>query len=78
LVNVIGNSSVPAEILNLSDEPEVLQPHTVVVITRPVHNVTEIKLPEDATGSHTEPQQAQCQGQGLEMDEKELPEPLQE
>ena len=40
--------------------------------------MTETELPEDATGSHTEPQQAQCQGQGLEVDKKELPEPLQQ
>jgi len=52
-------------------QAQVLQPNTVVAIAKPVHNVTEIEL-------HTEPRQAQCQGLGPEMDEKELPEPLQE
>ena len=50
----------------------------MIAIAKPVHNVTEVELPEDATGSHIGPQQTQPQGQGLERDEKELPEPLQE
>ena len=73
LVNVGGTSSVPARILNLSDEPQVLQPNTVIALAKPVHSVREIYFPEDVTGTNMEPQQAQ--GQGLE---DELPEPLRE
>ena len=67
-------STVPARILNLSDEPQILQSNTVVAIAKPVLSVREIDLPEDVNGSNMEPQQTP--GQGLEMDDHELPEPL--
>ena len=74
LVNVGDASTVPARILNLSDEPQILQSNTVVALAKPVLSVREIDLPEDVNGSNMEPQQTQ--GQGLEMDDNELPEPL--
>lgn len=76
LVQVKGTSSVPARILNLSNEPQILHPNTVVAIAKPVHNVTAIELPEDVTV--LDPKSQQVQGQGISVDQKELPEPLRE